>query len=68
MQILVLQMKYLSTRFVSYFLSPFGAEVDDLLACPTDTVPRIFDMVKLQHCFRFRAPIFFLGALGRLIA
>ena len=38
---------YYRSRFVSYFLSLFGVEVDDLLACPTDTVPRIFDMVKL---------------------
>ena len=41
-------MTYLSTLFVSHFLSPFGIEVDDLRACPTDTVPRIFHMVKLQ--------------------
>ena len=52
-------MKYRSTRFVSHFLSPFGIEVHDLLACPTDTVPHIFNMVILQRCFRFRAPNFF---------
>ena len=56
MQALVLQMKYRSTRLVSHFLSLFGIEVHDLLACPTDTVPHIFNKVILQRCFRFRAP------------
>ena len=51
--------RYHSTHFVSYFLSLFGIEVDDPSASPTDTVPRIFHMVKLQQCYRFRAPVFF---------
>ena len=38
----MLETKYLSTRIVSHFLFHFGIEVDDLLACPTDTVPRTF--------------------------
>ena len=62
--------RYHSTRFVSYFLSLFGIEVDDPSASPKDTVPRIFHMVKLQQCYRFRAPVFsaIVGVEGRLIA
>ena len=47
----------LTTRFVSLFLSPFGIEVDDLLACPTDiSHGKATTMFSLScaNFFRFR--------------